>query len=85
MAHAIRHERFGRTEAAGPRAKALRPTVSAHASEVPSDKRPTLRPTSRQSGIQLPHERLGRPEPYLGACLAEEVIADHSKDPRHDR
>ena len=83
MAHAIRHERFDRTEVARPRAKALRPTAP-DASEVASDKRPTLRPPSRQSGIQQSRERLRRPKPHLGACLAEEVSADLSKDPRHD-
>jgi hypothetical protein len=85
MAHAIRHEVFDRKEAAAPRAKALRPAVSAHRSEGASDRHPTLPEMSRQSGIQRSWQGRRRPAPSLGACLAEEVVADLSKDPRHDQ
>jgi hypothetical protein len=85
MAHAIRHEVFDRKEGAAPGAKALRPAVSAHGSEVSSDRCPTLPAMSRQSGIQRSRQGRRRSAPCLGACLAEEVVADLSKDPRHDK
>jgi|HubBroStandDraft_6_1064221.scaffolds.fasta_scaffold139933_2 hypothetical protein len=85
MAHAIRHEGFDRKEAGAPRAKALRPAVSAHGSEGRSERRPTLPEMSRQSGIQRSRQGRRRLAPSLGACLAEEIVADLSKDPRHDQ
>ena len=85
MAHAIRHERFDRKEAGAPWAKALRPNVSAHGSEGPSDRHPTVPEMSRQSGIRRSPQARRRPAQGLGACIAEEVVADLSKDPRHDQ
>jgi hypothetical protein len=85
MAHAIRDEAWLSTQPPTPRAKALRPTVSAPTPELPPDRRPTLRPPSRPSGIQASRERPRRRETGLGECVAEEVVADLSNDPRRDR
>jgi hypothetical protein len=85
MAHAMRDQAWLPPQPLAPRAKALRPPVSAPTPELPPDRRPTFRPPSRPSGIQASRERPGRRETGLGECVAEEVVADLSNDPRHDR
>jgi hypothetical protein len=43
-----------------------------------------FRPSARPSGIQTSRKPRRRPGAGLGDCVAEEIVADLSKDPRHD-
>jgi hypothetical protein len=83
MAHAIRRDVARPGQSAPIRAKVLRPDP-APLSEQGPEKRPTWRPPARQSGIQASGTPPFRPRADSGVCLGEEVIADLSKDPRHD-
>jgi hypothetical protein len=82
MAHATRRDVFRRGHPPLPRAKALRPDLAA-ADQQP-EKRPTWRPPPRPSGIQVSADTPFRPRADSGVCLGEEVVADLSKDPRHE-
>jgi hypothetical protein len=83
MAHATRRNVARPAQSVPIRAKALR-SEPALASEQRPEKRPTWRPPARQSGIQTSGAAPFRPRADSGVCLGEEVIADLSKDPRHD-
>jgi hypothetical protein len=84
MAHATSRDVARPAHSAPIRAKALRPD-SAPVSEQRPEKRATWRPPARQSGIQTSGTPAFRPRADSGVCLGEEVVADLSKDPRHDR
>ncbi len=83
MAHATRRDVPRPAQPAPIRAKALR-TNPGPVSEQRPEKRTTWRPPARQSGIQVSAESHYRPRADSGVCLEEEVLADLSKDPRHD-
>lgn len=83
MAHATRRDVPRPAQPALIRAKALRPDPAAVSEQRP-EKRPTWRPPARQSGIQVSADSHFRPRADSGVCLEEEVIADLSKDPRHE-
>jgi len=84
MAEATRREVPRRSPPAPPKAKTLGPTDPGGVYEPRADKRPTARPPARPSGLDPSEVRPYRPRADSGICLGEEVVADLSKDPRHD-
>jgi hypothetical protein len=87
MAHATRRDVARPAHSAPIRAKVLRrdsAPLSEQGPEERPEKRTTWRPPARQSGIQASGTPAFRPRADSGVCLGEEVIADLSKDPRHD-
>lgn len=83
MAHATRRDVARTAQSAPIRAKALRPDP-ALVSEQQPEKRTTWRPPARESGIQVSAPTPFRQRADSGVCLGEEVVADLSKDPRHE-
>jgi hypothetical protein len=83
MAHATRRD-VSRPLPTPARAKPLRPTLPSTDSEMRPERRQTWRPPRRESGIEEATVALYRRIADSGICLGEEVVADLSKDPRHD-
>jgi len=83
MADATRREGFGRPSPLPPRARTLRPTDPSTPA-ARRDTRPTMRPPPRLSALEDSEVRPYRAKADSGICLGEEVVADLSKDPRHD-
>ena len=84
MANATRRDVPRPAQPARIRPKALRPPEPGPVSDLRPEKRTTWRPPARPSGIQVSAEPQFRPRADSGVCLGEEVIADLSKDPRHE-
>ena len=83
MAHATRRDVRRAAQPAPLRAKALRPDLVPPSTPRPEG-RPTWRPPARPSGIQVSADIPFRSRADSGICLGEEVVADLSKDPRHE-
>ena len=83
MAHAIRHEAWLAPQPTSPRAKPLRPTPIAPSPDLTPDRRTTWQSPADRFRNQASGERRRRGA-NSGNSFSEEVVADLSKDPRHD-
>src|SRR5277367_1968839 len=83
MAHAIRYEARHATVPDAPKAKALRQKASTQPPQPSLDPRTTRWPAGRRSGTQALGERPAR-RMQPAKVIEEEVVADLSKDPRHE-
>ena len=83
MTHATRREVPRPAPPAPPGAKPLHRTVPSAPSAIRPERGTTWRPPRRESGTEEA-ARPYRPRADSGICAGEEVVADLSKDPRHD-